>query len=465
MSFNIGLSGLRAASTDLSVTGNNIANAGTIGFKSSRAEFADVYAASVLGTGKNAQGSGVQLGSVSQQFTQGNIDFTQNTLDLAINGNGFFITSNQGAISFTRAGYFGTDREGNIVNNFGERLQGFGVDPVTGDISEGVRRDMQIDTRAAEPQATTEIRSRLNLNSTNVQPVLWQQSYDQAYAVSIAGAADPANPTPAEITAAETAGLTAASASFDPTDSSSYNSSTSVDIYDSLGNPHVMTKYFIKTGPGAWEMVALIDGRDPQTGVLASDPAYTPSAASRFPMSFNNAGQLTTAQPYELNGWVPLSVNGQPTGAESPVARLGIDLTGTSQYAAVFSRSSVTQDGFTTGDLAGLEIDDSGIIFARYTNGQTRVQGQIALASFPNQQGLTPLGKTAWAESFTSGEPVIGKPTTGTLGAIQSGALEQSNVNLSDQLVALIVAQRNYQANAKTIQTEDAVTQTIINLR
>ena len=162
---------------------------------------------------------------------------------------------------------------------------------------------------------------------------------------------------------------------------------------------------------------------------------------------------------------MPLDSEGQPTGADSPVNNLTINLTGSSQYASSFAVTAVSQDGFTTGELAGLEIDDAGLLVARYTNGQTRVQGQVVLATFANQQGLTPLGNTAWAQSSASGEPVIGAPTTGTLGGIQSGALEESNVDISEQLINLIVAQRNYQANAKTIQTEDAVTQAIINLR
>ncbi|SDR68112.1 flagellar hook protein FlgE, partial [Halopseudomonas sabulinigri] len=184
-----------------------------------------------------------------------------------------------------------------------------------------------------------------------------------------------------------------------------------------------------------------------------------------YDVDFNSVGELTTAQPYAVTGWVPLDSEGQPTGAESPVANLTINLAGSSQYASSFAVTSVTQDGFTTGELAGLEIDESGLLVARYTNGQTRVQGQVVLATFANQQGLTPLGNTSWAQSFASGEPVIGAPATGTLGGIQSGALEESNVDISEQLINLIVAQRNYQANAKTIQTEDAVTQAIINLR
>lgn len=468
MSFNIGLSGIRAASSDLDITGNNIANAGTVGFKGSRAEFADVYAASILGSGSNAQGSGVLLGDVAQQFTQGNINFTENSLDLAINGNGFFVTSNQGALSYTRAGYFGTDREGFIANNFGERLQGFGVNPVTGQVNQGVQTDLRVDTRSADPRATSEVDATLNLNSTNVRPAIWQQAFDTGYADYITNnAADPNAPTAAEVTAAEDAGRLAARDTFDPTNSATYNSSTSVNIFDSLGNAHTLTKYFVKTDGNQWDMFTLIDGRqvtnDPLTNnALPTDPNFGPEPTQ---LTFNSVGELTTPQPLSgIQNWVPLDSAGRETGADSPAA-FNIDLAGSTQFAASFAVTAVVQDGFTTGDLAGLEIDDSGLLVARYTNGQTRTQGQVVLASFANQQGLTPLGKTAWAQSFASGEPVVGAPTSGTLGSIQSGALEQSNVDLSEQLINLIISQRNYQANAKTIQTADAVTQTIINLR
>lgn len=467
MSFNIGLSGIRAASSDLDITGNNIANAGTVGFKGSRAEFADVYAASILGSGSNAQGSGVLLGDVAQQFTQGNINFTENSLDLAINGNGFFVTSNQGALSYTRAGYFGTDREGFLSNNFGERLQGFGVNPVTGQVNQGVQTDLRVDTRSADPRATTSVDTTLNLNSTHVRPAIWQQNYDTAYAASIATAANPAAPTPAEVATAESAGLAAGRDTFDPTNSATYNSSTSVNIFDSLGNAHTLTKYFVKTDGNQWDMFNLIDGRqvtsDPLTNnARPTDAAFDPQPT---PLTFNSVGELTTPQPMGvIQNWVPLDSAGQETGANSP-ASFGINLAGSTQYAAGFGVTAVVQDGFTTGDLAGLEIDDTGLLVARYTNGQTRTQGQVVLANFANQQGLTPLGKTSWAQSFSSGEPVVGAPSSGTLGSIQSGALEQSNVDLSEQLINLIIAQRNYQANAKTIQTADAVTQTIINLR
>ncbi len=448
MSFNIGLSGLRAASKDLNVTGNNIANAGTAGFKQSRAEFADVYAAN-MGTGKNQVGSGVLLTNVSQQFSQGNINYTQNALDLAINGNGFFITSNNGEISYTRAGYFGTDREGYVVNNMGNRLQGYSVDAAGNLIR--VQGDLRIQSGQQEPKATSSVVQSFNLNSTETRP--------------------------------------ANAAVFDPEDPLSYNASTSTNIYDAQGNPHVMTQYFVKNAPPAsnsWVMHVLIDGVNPRTPSSTQPFSYN--------VNFNPAGQFGTpaftAIPYTPadpaldtpavvgeNGtlsfgvadWTPAEPN--PAAPGTMVANgadnsaIVFDMRNSSQYASTFGVNRLSQDGYTTGQLAGLEIDDSGVIFARYTNGQSKVQGQVLLANFANVQGLTPAGKTAWTQSYTSGEPVIGTPRSSTLGALQAGALEDSNVELSDQLVNLIVAQRNYQANAKTIETESAVTQTIINLR
>lgn len=438
MSFNIGLSGLRAATKDLNVTGNNIANAGTVGFKQSRAEFADVYASAVLGTGKNQQGSGVLLGNVSQLFNQGDINYTQNPLDLAINGNGFFQVSNNGALSYTRAGFFGTDKDGFIVDNFGYNLQGYTVDD-NDNIREGVIGNLQIKSASQEPKATSRIEQSYNLNSTLDGPK---------------------------------------NAPFDPNDPASYNSSTSVTTYDSLGNPHTMTQFFEKTGPNSWNMHVLIDGR------AIDDPATdTPTT---IPLAFTSAGKLdlgalgSATLPAGVtvdNGilsfdtWAPAAKDStqEPpvwldSGADKPQA-FTLDMRDATQYANAFAVTKVAQNGYTTGELSGIEIDDTGTIFARYTNGQSKVQGQVILADFANVQGLTPVGKTHWVQSLESGEPVRNPGGTGTLGAIQSGALEDSNVELSDQLVNLIVAQRNYQANAKTIETNSAITQTIINIR
>ena len=468
MAFNIGLSGLRAATSDLNVTGNNIANAGTVGFKQSRAEFADVYAASVLGGGANPVGSGVLLSDVSQQFTQGNISSTQNGLDMAVNGNGFFVTSNNGDIGYTRAGYFGTDKEGFVVNNFGYKLQGYSVD-ANGNLQNGVVGDMQIQTASQAPKATSTMAQNFNLNSTNKVPLIWQGTYDAELL---------ANGGNAALAAA------AANATFDPTDPTTYNSSTSTNVYDTQGNAHVLTQYFVKTGANNWQMNSLIDGRNP------ADPTST--VPYSLGMTFTASGQLDTTNLvsgnydgvgaadfavdtatglFTLNGWTPAAPDSatppvwSSNGATASTTGINIDLRSSTQFSSSFAVSSVSQNGYTTGQLSGLEVDDTGVIFARYTNGQSQVQGQVVLANFANQQGLTPQGKTAWAQSFESGEPVVGTPRSGTLGALQSGALEDSNVELSDQLVNLIVAQRNYQANAKTIETESAITQTIINLR
>jgi len=422
MSFNIGLSGLRAATKDLNVTGNNIANAGTAGFKQSRAEFSDVYAASVLGTGKNQQGSGVLLSSVSQLFNQGNINYTQNALDLAINGNGFFQVSNNGALSYSRAGYFGTDKEGFIVDNFGYNLQGYSVDQ-NGDLQNGTISNLQIQTSSQEPKPTSKIDQSFNLNSTNTVPL---------------------------------------STPFDPSDPQSYNSSTSTNVYDTQGNSHVLTQYFVKTGPNTWDMNVLIDGVNPTTSA-PNDPLVSQ-------LEFDSAGKLLTGESVDLSAWIPTALEGTPpvvtaNGADSSPDGMFLEMGNATQFANTFAVNAVAQDGYTTGELAGIEIDDSGKIFARYTNGQSKVQGQVILADFANVQGLIPVGKTQWVQSLASGEPVRNPGTVGTLGAIQAGALEDSNVELSDQLVNLIVAQRNYQANAKTIETESAITQTIINLR
>ncbi|MTZ12351.1 flagellar hook-basal body complex protein [Pseudomonas sp. JL972] len=475
MSFNIGLSGLRAASKDLNVTGNNIANAGTVGFKQSRAEFSDVYAASVMGTGKNPQGSGVLMSNISQQFNQGNINYTQNALDLAINGNGFFQVSNNGAMSYTRAGYFGTDRTGFLVDNFGYKLQGYPVD-ANGNLQSGVVGDLQVQTTNQAPKATSQITTAFNLNSTQNPPATWQARYD------------------AELTAgvSEIAAREAASATFDPTDPTTYNSSTSLNIYDSQGNAHVMTQYFVKTDANNWDMKVLIDGVRPNFDAQDTGGATYSDIPFTYNLRFDAGGKLFSMSEVTVNvagnpvatptvrggalgitsfgpeDWVPVSIDAAgvatSNGARSPEG-FAFDMKGATQYASTFAVNSVAQDGYTTGELAGLEIDDTGVIFARYTNGQSKVQGQIVLANFANVQGLTPVGKTQWVQSFESGEPVVGTPMSGTLGALQAGALEDSNVELSDQLVNLIVAQRNYQANAKTIETESAITQTIINLR
>jgi len=814
MPFQSALSGIRAASSDLSVTGNNIANASTTGFKASRVEFGDVYATSVLGAGSTAIGSGVQIQAVAQRFTQGNVSFTENELDLAINGNGFFVMDQDGEVLYTRAGTFGLDAEGFVVNNAGARLQGYRADDA-GNL-DGIRSDVQIETSNLAPRQTTDVGTILNLDSTDAvlqstgrqiiaegnavgvtqsglqtavtsslssntftlplatdfgatsmtfdvqlsgssanngtvsidlsaasgvpaniatfndlrtlasvinaqifSPSLPQVPIDvianatsdgagnfgleftaitsgeaSQIAVSntsanvsdvgldagttlIQGVAAVSNGYPAQsgdftdpdgdlltytsargATAADTAselnalqgvsataqtdlvlssftnsngnanivingvtltgdslediqdeinaltnttlpgitatvdpvtgatlaitsttgddltvsltsiddgdgvtvlgdtdapaqtlevdaagdgivlgnvaaednsvivggvlnvvldeGFTMSNAQpqsvglfqalnnttaftdvvlnqFDPSDQTTYNSATSMTVYDSLGNPHVMTQYFVKqeydqndpaTASNHWKMYVQIDGEevgDPDTS-LAPPQNILPTRAE-YDVYFNEDGSLNRLLTDDMliSNWTPLDENGQPNGALGPQnvlaggtsiipdpptsSNLIIDLTGTTQFGADFAVNDSNQDGYATGRLSGLSIDDSGIIFARFTNGESQVLGQVVLASFANQQGLQPVGDSMWVENYESGPPNVGTPGSAALGAIQSGALEESNVDLSEQLVNLIIAQRNFQASAKTIETADQVTQTIINLR
>ncbi len=819
MTFDTALSGIRSASSDLSVTGNNIANASTTGFKASRAEFGDIYATSVIGAGNNPVGSGVRLQNVAQQFTQGAVAFTKNELDLAVNGNGFFVVQQNGEQFYTRAGTFGIDRDGHVVNNVGAVLQGFPAD-ARGNVS-GIQGDIQISTSNLAPRATTRVESQLVLDSTSkvlqsdgvrfsteggavgvtqvglqestrttlptqtdftlplptdfsaqtigfdlelsgassnngtvsinlntnfgvpatintfndlrtlagvinsqiFSPVAPQtainvlanavdvgggqyrleftsleegeasqirllngnaQAADMglpvgpATGVSTPGIAHVDNGYPAQsiditdpdgevITYNSAAGATAASVAsemnalagvsataqtnvrlvmanynnsngnlevdvngvvlrgatlevlgdqinlltdstlpglsaeidattgdllissavgediaisiaspddgdsievvgneaappqilevdnnntlnianataaagnsivvggsidivllegysmdnpnptsiglfgplndntfvnatlnaFDPTDPGTYNSATSMTIYDSLGNSHILTQYFVKqdydpadpsTAQNHWMMYVQIDGQDvgdPDTTL--PPPENTLPTRAGFNVRFNKDGSLNPllSDSVLISNWTPLDDNGVANGALGPQNVLAggsssniqdppsssnfvLDLAGTTQYGSVFSVEDVDQNGFTTGRLSGMNIDASGVIFARFTNGESQVLGQLVLADFANNQGLQPVGDSMWAENYESGPPTVGTPGSAALGAIQAGALEESNVDLSEELVNLIIAQRNFQASAKTIETANQVTQTIINLR
>jgi flagellar hook protein FlgE len=801
MSFDVALSGIRAASSDLSITGNNIANASTTGFKSSRAEFGDVYATSVMGAGNKAIGSGVQLLDVSQNFTQGNVTFTENELDLAISGNGFFVVRRDGAQYYTRSGAFGLDRDGYVTSNTGARLQGFPVNG-RGQIT-GIQSDIRIQANNIPPRATTAVESVLNLDSS--EPVLQSvgttfrtegnaigvarsgqaestrtnyttpvfdllnpidltnpnasiefdvqlqgssgndgsvhisldssnvpamiQSYNDlrtlvsvinaqlfqpgsqidvvasieqlgndqyrlqfnsvqkgenseitiangnplAEALQLPAAGDSVTSNPgiaavdngyprqsidivdakgnvvtytsakgasAATIASELNAITGVTATatttmrfvandyvndsgnmqvklngvtltastlqeleqainrlttstlpgisaeiddltgdlvvrsavgddlkvsitggpndgvgiiggpntpmtslaptqgnavviggqleivlaegysatnadplstglfdtlnetafsevvlnaFDPSDKNTYNHATSLKIYDSLGNPHVMTQYFVRqdydptdptTNPNQWIMYVQIDGHDVgEPDTTLPPPQNTLPTLAAFRLQFNPDGSLnrTLSDQVLISNWTPLDAEGNPNGALGPQNILAggtmnipdpptssnftIDLTGTTQFSSVFSVNDVDQNGYTTGRLSGLNIDETGIIFARFTNGESMVLGQVILANFTNNQGLQPVGDSMWAENYESGPPNIGTPGSATLGSIQSGALEESNVDLSEELVRLIIAQRNFQASAKTIETTNQVTQTVINLR
>ncbi|MEB0048242.1 MULTISPECIES: flagellar hook protein FlgE [unclassified Pseudomonas] len=440
MSFNISLSGLYAANKQLDVTGNNIANVATTGFKSSRAEFADVYSATKLGSGSKTVGSGVNLVNVSQQFTQGDINNTGNVLDMGINGSGFFTLGNNGSTSYTRAGTFKVDKDGFITNtDYTSRLQGYGVD-ANGKVINGVLTDLKIDTSNLAPKSTSAVTSTINLNST-----------------------------------AAVIDDTVVAGQFDPNNTATYTKSFSTPIYDSQGNQHTMDQYLVKTGANTWKTYTLVDGRNPDA--TGSDPKVTPATAST--LTFDSTGKLsqvsTPAPPgapvistdLKLSGWVPGTVtNGvwAANGASANAAGVTISLAKTTQYNADTARSIPTQDGYATGQITNLTIDGTGTLFANFSNNQSKAIGQVALASFTNEQGLQPIGGTAWKETFASGIPGYDAPKTGTLGAIVSNSLEQSNVNLTNELVDLIKAQGNYQANAKAISTQSTIMQTIIQM-
>ena len=408
MSFQQGLSGLNAAAKNLDAIGNNVANSNTVGFKQSQAQFADVYANSLNGGGGSQVGIGVKVSEVAQQFTQGNITATNNPLDIAVNGGGFFRMDNGGEVTYQRNGQFQLDRMGFIVNPTGAKLTGY-VANASGVLSTGAPAPLSISTADLVPKVTSEVNVVLNLDS-NSTPLL--------------------------------------ASAFDINDPTTYHHSTAVSIYDSLGNSHTLQTFYVKTAANTWDVFASVDGvkevgpgPDGQIGTL----------------EFDSNGILTTAMPFTVSVDVT-------TGATTPFD-VDLDYTGTTQFGAAFSVNTLNQDGYTSGRLAGFNIGADGIVLGRYTNGQAAVLGQVVLANFANPNGLVQLGNNQWAESSTSGAPLVGAPDSGNLGVLQSSAVEDSNVDLTAELVNMIVAQRVYQANAQTIKAQDAVLQTLVNLR
>ncbi len=407
MSFQQGLSGLNAASKTLEVIGNNVSNANTVGFKQSRAEFADVYAKSLTGGGASQIGIGTKLANVSQQYTQGNITSTSNTLDIAINGGGFFRMSNNGAVTYSRNGQFQMDKFGYIVDAENKRLTGYTAD-ANGVLSTGAPSEININTADLQPSASTEYKGVVNLDSRK--------------------------------TALPAAG-------FDPSDPTTYHNSTAVTVFDSLGNEHTVQNFFVKTAPGTWSVFSTADG--------VSTPALPAATAT---MTFSGTGVAPVIAP------ATPTVNFVPTTGANAVS-LTMDFAGSTQFGSNFSINSLSQDGFTSGRLASFNTGKDGTIVGRYTNGQSKTLGQVVLANFVNPNGLQSLGGNAWVESADSGVPLIGTPNTGSLGVLQSSAVEDSNVDLTAELVNMITAQRVYQANAQTIKTQDQVLQTLVNLR
>jgi flagellar hook protein FlgE len=703
MGFAQALSGLNGASKALEAIGNNISNSGTVGFKSSQAQFADVYATSLTGGGASQVGIGVAVSKVQQQFTQGNITTSGNPLDIAINGGGMFRLNTNGTITYTRTGQFLLDKNGYIVNSGSKQLTGYSADPVTGVIVPGNYVPLQMNNAPIPPQATSVSQVQANLDSRAAQPsamtagqtaggtaptipftvvsgvndmfdinidgvgvktvtvpsasyqtvgdiatalelainnafsattasvnvtantagqlVVASASvgtfgsqgkgskialssyidpagpYNTGYEILFAGlpAIDPATGT--DNTSLLEAGTpdpyppvaTAGVDNFSSTDTNSFTASTAQTIYDSLGNPHTLSLYFVKTGqPGSWQMYSTIDniaapapGSVTGSSVLGSPPTSLDISAANnnnlFDIAVDGGATLSVTiadGPYPtatalvnavnaalqnvagtvvddqgnvyvdangvnlavpasarldafdhliitsnkvnvgsscvitenaasiangtststvtaLFGAQPTTVAGGPakvdtllfkpdgslvttspvtesftlnTGAESPL-QFTVDLKGSSQYGISFGVNQLLQDGYTSGKISGLSVSSDGIVQGNYSNGKSRNLGQIVLATFTNPNGLQSMGGNQWAETSDSGQPIPGTPGSGSLGNVQSGAIEESNVDLTAELVQMITQQRAYQANAQTIKTIDQVLQTLVNLR
>ena len=410
MAFTTALSGVNAAQSDLDVISNNIANSSTTGFKTARAEFGDVYAQSLLGTTTPTPGQGVKVTGITQQFSQGDLEFTDNALDVAINGDGFFQVKDAGVVEYTRAGAFKIDKDGFLSNVSGARVQGFQVDSATGKVT-GTVGDIQTQAALLAPKATTTAVITGNLDARGADDL----------------------------------------AAFDVANPATYNATTSMAIFDSQGNSRTLDIYFKRTSDAnnTFDVFTRIDGADTNgaaTAVITALPFTTAGAYNPTGTKGDQAITLAAA-----NGVAIINVQ--------------LDLTGLTQFGSNFAINTATQNGYSAGQLSSIEVSDVGLVSARYSNGISASMGQFALADFGNVNGLQPVGSTNWIETFKSGQPVLNKAGDNALGLIQGFALEQSNVAITQELVDLIVAQRNFQANAQVVQAEDAITQTIINMR
>ena len=386
MSFNIATSGLNAITEQLNAISHNIANSGTVGFKSGRAEFSSLYAES--------QPLGVGVSGVTQSITRGgNISTTGNALDLAISDSGFFmVRDSTGTTAYTRAGYFGTDSSGNLINNLGMYLQGYPVN-ANGEIEVGTIGNLTISSGSIPAKATDSLDFTANLDARAAEP--------------------------------ETA-------PFNPKDSTSYNNTYTTQVFDSLGREHTLNQYFVKTGENTWQVHYYMDDVEIPDSSQAIE--FTEQGVLKSPVGLTN---LTTS----ISGAADLSID--------------LSYNGTSQYGSDFSVSKNNSSGYASGERTGQAIDEDGSVYATFSNGERMLQGQLVLANFANPNGLASKDGTTWVQTASSGAPLTGTPGTGLLGSVKSGALESSNVDLTSELVGLMTAQRNYQANTKVISTND----------
>lgn len=554
MAFQQGLSGLSSASKALDAISNNVSNSGTVGYKQANAQFADVFAATMGGAATQV-GIGAQVAKVSQQFGQGNINTSTNTLDLAISGQGFFRMSDNGAITYTRNGQFLTDKNGYIVNAQGLRLTGKVAD--ANGVLTGATGDLRLNLSDAKPNATGSAGYNVNLDSrvstpsaltagagqgapipdlttsppsftlsgteelefkldgetaltkvkmpagtytdvgslvTAIQTAIDQSSLkgrvkvsgDSTSAVTFTSARSghlssiEVTGTPATLLPVTT--TPGDNAKFSINDPSSYTSSTSQTVYDSLGNPHTQSLYFVKTAKAnTWDVYSSLDGLPPQINADAkaiADAAGLTTTENRWmSITFDSNGVFQSSSLYQKDPANPgqmayvqgpstkVKVSYDITTGATTQLSFDVDLAGTTQFGNSYGINQLTQDGFTTGKLASLSVSADGSVLGNFSNGQTRTMGQVYLVSFQNPNGLMSVGGNQWVVSNASGPEQPNAPGTGILGVIQSGAVEESNVDLTSELVNMITQQRAYQANAQSIKTQDQILQTLVNLR
>ena len=430
-SFQQGLSGLNAAQRGLEVIANNVSNASVVGFKGSEAEFSDVFARAFNGArSTNGIGLGTSLAAVTQNFKQGNINVTGNPLDLAISGTGFFkVQADNGDNIYTRNGQFTLNNAGVIVNSRGDKLQGFPVDAATGRPSD-VAQDILVPRGSIPPAATRSGRLELNLDAR-------------------ATAIDPA--------------LT-----FDPANLNTFNNSTSMTVYDELGGAHIMAVYMRKEASNDWSVFATVDGTQVDIGQAPVAVTTAPAQSTSASLQYGVDGFLTTPN----SGNLTVDMSRFVTASGVPFSSTGVapnqftfDMSRTTQYGSSFVVQNLGQDGYESSPFAGFDVGADGMLTISYANGQLVNHAQIGLYRFPNPEGLQPVGSNGWIATQASGPELVSLSADTAFGIIQSGALEESNIDLTAELVAMISAQRVYQANSQTIKTQDSIFQTITNLR
>jgi flagellar hook protein FlgE len=505
MGYQQGLSGLSAASSDLDVIGNNIANADTIGFKSGTAVFADMYANSVATAVNNQIGIGTQLAAVQQQFSQGTLNTTGQALDVAINGNGFFQMSNNGTLTYSRNGVFQLNSTGQIVNAEGLQLMGYAANS-TGIINSAQTVPLTVPTTNIAPTQTTAITAQLNLNAqdplmlgtplvtpggvnastspgvtiTNSASGANADTYVVAfngtgttYTLTVNGGAPSANlpytpGTPIPLGGGQTLAIagtpsgtdsytiTPSPTTFNANSSSTYNYSTSIQAYDSLGGSQTVNMYFAKTSAGTWNVYAGAAGGTVQQVGIAT---FSPNGTLATIQQVSPTGVISAATTPGI-----VTFNIPNTDGSGTPQTLSLNISGTTQYGSTDGTNNLSQDGFASGQLTNFSIGTNGILTGNYSNGQTAALGQIVVANFNDPNGLVDLGNNEYQQTAQSGVAQVSTPGSTNHGTLQGGAVEESNVDLTNELVNLITAQRNYQANAQTVKTQQTVDQTLINL-